>query len=109
MGYDVWMGNNRGSKYSRENSEYPEGDDATNPEQYAEKYDISFKDMGTVDVPAFLDKITEVTGHEKMSYIGYSNGNVQMTYALMMMEESYFVDKLDRVVYQAPGIFPQPI
>ena len=75
QGYDVWMGNNRGTRYSNVNSSYnimfPSAD--FNPgkvrdekdhklrmlwgEQNRIKYDFSFYEMGQFDVPAFLDKI----------------------------------------------------
>ena len=34
-GYDVWMGSNRATKYSNENSRYPDADDPSSP-NYAE-------------------------------------------------------------------------
>ena len=48
-GFDVWMGNNRGTKYS---AEYTGTKD---------KWDYSWGDMGLYDVPAFINKIVETT------------------------------------------------
>ena len=44
-GYDIWLGNNRGSVYSRKN-------DHLNPDtQGAEFFDYSFFELGQYDVP----------------------------------------------------------
>ena len=58
------MGNNRGTRYSNENYKFSDTD--------AAKFDFSFLEMGTYDLPAFIDKMTEVTGKPKVSYIGFS-------------------------------------
>ena len=44
-GYDVWMGNNRGTKYT-----ITPGDNTS-----AAYWDFNFADMGTYDLPAFID------------------------------------------------------
>lgn len=57
-GYDVWMGNNRGTKYSNVNPKWPNADNRSNGNfkvQNAQKYDWSFDEMGKYDVPAFID------------------------------------------------------
>ena len=37
-----------------------------------EKWDFSFAEMGMYDQPAFFDKVPEVTGEPKLTYMGYS-------------------------------------
>ena len=41
------------------------------------------------DDKANIDFIIEKTGHEKIFYLGYSQGTVQMFYGLTHMEETY--------------------
>ena len=66
-GYDVWMGNSRGTNYSNENPNWQWADtvgtSAFSTENF-EKYDFSWADMGKYDVPAALSKVIEVSGKE---------------------------------------------
>ena len=65
-GYDVWMGNNRGTKHSRTNTHLT-------PESDAELYfDYTFYDLGKLDAPAQIDYVLEQTGKSSLSYIGHS-------------------------------------
>jgi len=61
--------------------------------------------MGKSDVPANLDKIIEVTGNPKVSYVGYSQGTSQMLYGLSTQPAALIADKLDRAILLAPCIF----
>lgn len=53
-GYDVWMGNNRGSSYSLGHTSLTTKDLAF--------WDFYQLEMGTIDVPAFIDFVLEKTG-----------------------------------------------
>ena len=65
-GYDVWMGNNRGSKYGSYHKTLSTEDRAF--------WDFYQEDMGTKDLPAFIDFVTDKTGLESISYVGHSMG-----------------------------------
>ena len=66
-GYDVWLGNNRGARYSNKNRRDGEW-------SQKERWNWSFAEMGMYDVPAFIDKMLEVTGKPKVTLMGYSMG-----------------------------------
>ena len=66
-GYDVWVVSNRG--YA--NSDFHERD-GQEGWTLKEKWDFSWADMGTYDVPAFVEKALEVTGKPKVTLLGYS-------------------------------------
>ena len=73
LGFDVWIGNNRGTKFStRHRTLSPE-----NPKFW----DYSFQQMGEYDIPAFLKFVHQKTG-QKIAYIGHSQGTTQMFAAL---------------------------
>jgi len=61
--------------------------------------------MGKSDVPAALDKIIEVTGNPKVSYVGFSQGTSQLLYGLASQPVNRIADKLDRAVLLAPCVY----
>ena len=74
QGYDVWLGNNRGSIYSRGHKEINAS--SKNYFQY------SFPELAEYDLPAMIDYVLEETFQSKLTYIGHSDGNTQMFTAL---------------------------
>ena len=73
-GFDVWIGNNRGSRYSRSHVNLTAADKAY--------WEFSFDEMAKYDVPAFIALIRDTTGVQKLTYIGHSQGTTQMFAAL---------------------------
>lgn len=55
-GYDIWLGNNRGTIYSRSNTHL-------NPDKDGAKFfDYSFYELGLYDAPTQLDYVRKATG-----------------------------------------------
>ncbi|XP_063826002.1 lipase 1-like [Ostrinia nubilalis] len=67
-GYDVWIANCRGNKYSRRHVKL-------SPDLDKAFWDYSLHEMGIYDLPATIDFILEKTGKAKLSAIGHSEGN----------------------------------
>jgi predicted alpha/beta hydrolase len=65
-GYDVWLGNSRGNKYSKNHIKF-----ALDSQEY---WDFTWEDLATYDLPAFTDYILAYTGYAKLGYIGHSMG-----------------------------------
>lgn len=68
-GYDVWMGNARGTEPSREHDEW----DSDGADQHL-YWDHSWHEIGIFDLPAFIDYILSETKFEKLTYVGFSQG-----------------------------------
>ena len=55
-GYDVWLGNNRGTDPSYKHLEY-------DPINDGEKFwNFSWQELGRYDLPAFIEKVLYITG-----------------------------------------------
>ena len=80
-GYDVWIGNNRGTRYSWGHETLD-----ANEEAY---WNFSWAEMGLYDDPANITAIKQETGEDKIFYIGYSQGTGQMHYGLSHLDDSF--------------------
>ncbi|CDW90338.1 ab-hydrolase associated lipase region family protein [Stylonychia lemnae] len=92
-GYDVWLGNSRGNKYSNSSA------DSKNEKEY---WNYDFEDMGDYDLPAAFEYIRNVTKQEKLAYIGHSQGTSQLFYSLSN-NETYFQDKISIFIALGPA------
>ena len=95
-GYDVWVGNNRGTEYSQGHTSLGIDD--------SKFWAFSWAEMGIYDDVANIKEVKKVSGVEKVFYIGYSQGTTQMFYALAheKLEEEFFADSMHKFVAFAP-------
>ncbi|TDH67133.1 hypothetical protein CCR75_002314 [Bremia lactucae] len=68
-GYDVWLGNNRGTTWSNQHVTY-----TTDNYEY---WDFSWQEMALYDMPAMLHYVLNETQHATLSYVGHSEGTMQ--------------------------------
>lgn len=105
-GYDVWLGNDRGTKNSQRN------DTPLHPiEDAKEFWDFSWVEMGLYDAPANLNYIKNYIGVDALTYIGYGQGATSILYGMSnKYKQLYFKQLLTEVIVMAPCIFlNQPI
>lgn len=65
--YDVWIGNSRGTRYSRDHV-------SLDPDTDHEFWDFSFPKLGIYDNAAVIDYILRNTEQEQLYYVGHSAG-----------------------------------
>lgn len=94
-GYDVWLGNQRGTKYSLGHTKL----DWRTDEAY---WLFSWTEMGDHDAPAQINFVRTQTGADKVSYIAHSQGTTQMFYNLAKEDSSYWGERLNLFVALAP-------
>jgi pimeloyl-ACP methyl ester carboxylesterase len=67
-GFDVWLGNSRGNKYSNKHRKYTTND--------PEFWDFSFDEMAHFDLPACIHYVKNKTKGADLTYIGHSQGTM---------------------------------
>ncbi|XP_037070287.1 lipase 3-like [Pollicipes pollicipes] len=80
QGYDVWLGNNRGNRYSRKHVRL-----SPDSRQF---WQFTADDYARYDNPAIIDYILHVTGYEDLFYIGFSSSTWSF-WAMMNHDPSY--------------------
>lgn len=65
-GYDVWIGNVRGTRYSKKHK--------TLDNKSFDYWNFDWHEMAVKDIPSNIDYILELTGNKKISYVGHSQG-----------------------------------
>ncbi|ODV84276.1 hypothetical protein CANARDRAFT_8631 [[Candida] arabinofermentans NRRL YB-2248] len=75
-GYDVWLGNNRGNKYSRKHLNLSSTD--------YRFWDYSLDEFAMFDIPDTIDYVLNATSQSSLNYIGFSQGSAQCLAALSL-------------------------
>ncbi|XP_015124109.1 lipase 3 [Diachasma alloeum] len=91
-GYDVWIGNVRGTHYSRRHKKHSTDD--------SEFWDFSMDEYALRDLPAMLDYIIATTGQPQLSYIGHSLGTTLIL--MLLADKPEYNHKLTVVIHFAP-------
>lgn len=99
LGYDVWLGNNRGNAWSRRHV-------SLNPNTDSRFWDFSFDEMGEFDLPAVVDFCLQVSQQAKLTYVGHSQGSTQLIAALSTESGRQALGgKIGHFVGLAPAVF----
>ncbi|KAF2868081.1 Alpha/Beta hydrolase protein [Massariosphaeria phaeospora] len=96
-GYDVWLGNNRGNKYSKKCIHTA----PTSPEFW----NFSMDQFAFHDIPDSIAYILSTTYQPSLSYIGFSQGTAQAFAALSI--HPTLNDKIDVFIALAPAMSPK--
>ncbi|XP_054263771.1 gastric triacylglycerol lipase-like [Macrosteles quadrilineatus] len=96
-GYDVWVGNARGTQFSQKHEHFD-----TNSAEY---WNFSFHEMGKFDLPAVIQYITDTTGKSKVHYIGHSMGTTMFLVMGSLLPENLVL--VDTVTFLAPVAVPK--
>ncbi|KAG0239660.1 cholesterol esterase [Actinomortierella wolfii] len=95
-GYDVWLGNARGNKYSLKHMFM---------KPHEQKFwDFSMDELAMFDMPDTIDYILERTGAPSLVYIGFSQGTAQAFAALSINPE--LNEKVSLFIALAPATTP---
>lgn len=96
-GYDVWLGNSRGNRFSRKHR-------TLDPDKNSDFWNFSFEEMGKYDIPAFLDYIYyQMTYREKIIVIAHSQGTSSVFSGLVSYED-YYKSRVKLYIALTPAI-----
>ena len=79
-GFDVWFGNNRGNRYGRNHT-------SLNPDDKSSGFwDFTWDEMALFDAPAMINYVMDTTESSTVSWVGHSEGTIQMFAAASSLE-----------------------
>ncbi|KAI8987989.1 Alpha/Beta hydrolase protein [Mycotypha africana] len=96
-GYDVWMGNARGNKYSQSHL-------TKNPKDGA-FWEFSINEFAMIDLPDTVNCILKKTGAPHLTYIGFSQGTAQAFGGLSINPD--LNEKINLFIALAPAATPK--
>ncbi|KAK5941688.1 cholesterol esterase [Knufia obscura] len=94
--YDVWLGNNRGNKYSKKSTQ-------CSPSS-TRFWNFSIDDFAFHDIPDTINYILTATAQPSLSYIGFSQGTAQAFATLAIHPD--LNDKVNLFIALAPAMSP---
>jgi lysosomal acid lipase/cholesteryl ester hydrolase len=95
-GFDVWLGNNRGNKYSKKSIHH-------SPTS-SKFWDYSLDDFAWRDIPDSIEYILARTHVYSLSYVGFSQGTTQAFAALSIHPQ--LNEKVNVFIALAPAMSP---
>lgn len=95
-GFDVWLGNNRGNKYSKKSCH-------CSPKTL-EFWNFSIDEFAFHDIPDSIVYILDTTGQKSLSYIGFSQGTAQAFASLAVHPK--LNDQVNVFIALAPAMSP---
>ena len=95
-GFDVWLGNNRGNKYSKKSIKYD-----PNSKEF---WNYSIDDFAWHDIPDSINYVLDITQVKNVSYIGFSQGSAQAFAALSIHPQ--LNQKVNVFIALAPALSP---
>ncbi|TAQ90508.1 hypothetical protein B7494_g1216 [Chlorociboria aeruginascens] len=95
-GYDVWLGNNRGNKYSKKSVHHSPTD--------MPFWNFSMDEFAFHDIPDTIHYILQTTSQPSLSYIGFSQGTAQAFATLAVHPK--LNDQVNVFIALAPAMSP---
>ncbi|XP_070509089.1 lipase 3-like [Chironomus tepperi] len=93
-GFDVYLGNARGNQYTA-HRKYDKNS--------SEFWDFGWHEIGILDLPPMIDYVLNFTGHEKLFFIGFSQGATVGMVLLSMLPE--YNQKIEQIHLAGPAVF----
>ena len=93
-GYDVWLGNNRGNKYSQLHLSKHTASDSF--------WHFSIDDFARYDFPSMIEHILAYTGYSKVAIVAFSQGSAQGFASLSL--QPYLNDRVSVFVALSPAL-----
>ena len=97
MGFDVFLANIAGCRYSQENDNYTPED--------PEFWQMDWRQYGQYDIPAFVGEIRKRNGGKKVAYVGHSQGTTQ-SFAGMGLIPEWYDENISTSAFLGPCVTP---
>lgn len=99
LGYDVYLGNNRGNKYSNKHNRFSPSENKF--------WDFSIDEFALYDIPANINYILQMNSVENLIYIGFSQGTSQILSSISINND--LNQKISKLVLIAPATTPKKL